>query len=94
MTNEELADLIVARSNNLREHFDRKLAEQDARDIERLMMLEEHVREHFDLKLSATQTHIYGKLLSMESDMLDLRGDIARLREMVNSQARALEERR
>lgn len=68
MTNEKLADLITARTANL--------------------------RDHFDLKLSAMQSHIYSKLLSMESDMLDLRGDILRLRDAVNAQAKALDERR
>ena len=61
MTNEELADLINARSNNL--------------------------RDHFDAKLTAVQAHVYGKLLAIESDMLDLRGDIARLREHVATEA-------
>ena len=70
MRNAELADLITARTNNLREHFDAKL----------------------DSKLTALQTHIYGKLLSMGSDMLDLRSDIIRLREAVNAQAKALDE--
>ena len=68
MTNEELADLITARTGNLRDHFDEKL--------------------------TAMQAHIYGKLLSMESDMLDLRSDIIRLREAVNANAKALDERR
>lgn len=105
MTNEELADLITARTANLRdfverrfdsqeESFDRKLAEQDARSVDRMMILEEHIREHFDLKLSTVQTHIYGKLLSIESDMLDLRSDIAKLRETVNIHARVLDARR
>ncbi|MGB3688659.1 MAG: hypothetical protein WBA02_05085 [Jannaschia helgolandensis] len=61
MTNEELADLITARTGNL--------------------------RDHFDTKLTAMQAHIYGKLLSIESDMLDLRGDIARLREALDNRA-------
>ena len=68
MTNEELADLIVARTTDL--------------------------RDHFDAKLGAMQAHVHGKLLSMESDRLDLRGDILKLREAVNAQARASEERR
>ena len=67
MTNEDLADLIVARSNSL--------------------------REHFDMKMTALQTHISGRPLSMESDMLDLRGDILRLREQVSAQAKIVEGR-
>ena len=70
MTKEGLADLITARTNDLRDHFDAKL----------------------DAKLTAMQTHIHGKLLSMESDMLDLRADIIRLREAVNAQGKALNE--
>ena len=68
MTNEELADLITARTTNLRDHFDEKL--------------------------TAMQAGLSGKLLSMESDRRDLRSDIIRLREAVNANAKALEERR
>jgi hypothetical protein len=78
----------------LEQSLDGKLAAQDARFIDQMMILEQHMREHFDLKLSTVQTHIYGKLLSIESDMLDLRGDVAKLRETVNAHARMLEERR
>jgi hypothetical protein len=105
MTIEELADLIVARTANLRDHMDRKLGEmgaefdgkraaQGARFVDQMVMLEQHLREHFDLKLSALQTHIYGKLLSIESDMLDLRGDVNKLREALLAQARRFEEHR
>ena len=67
MTNEELADLITARTGNL--------------------------RDHFDAKMSSLQTGIYGKLISLESDVLDLRSDVLRLRELVDAQRKALEQR-
>jgi hypothetical protein len=90
MTNEELADLITARTANLRDHLET-----------RLQANVEDLREHFDRrvenldsKLGTIQTHIYGQLLTIQSDLLDLQGSVARLREAVNAQARRLEERR
>jgi hypothetical protein len=49
-----------------------------------------NLQSHFGMKLTAMQSHIYGKLPSMESDMLDPRAEIARLREAVTQQAKAL----
>lgn len=53
-----------------------------------------NLQGRLDLKLTALQAHVSGKLLSMESVMLDLKGEIGRLRQAVDAQTKVLHETR
>jgi hypothetical protein len=107
MTNEELADLIRARTDNLREWFAGELTVRDDRQDAGFAVVAEALgdfRQHLDQRLGDTADDLRGgfdakltalqsSLLVIQGDILRMRADLLKLRETVEAHARALEGR-